>query len=226
MSLLDSDDAAGVDRLSRELVSEPDTGTVHGVIELAQGSISGCDLAGFTLNRTDRVETVAATDPVIAELDQAQNELGEGPCLQAAIAEQTYLIRDTHAELRWPAWANRAARAGIRGVLSVQLTGPNHVRAALNLYSRSVDVFDRQALGTAQIYATLASNAVAANSEIDQLRTALHSRHTIGVAQGMLMNRYGLTEDNAFRFLCRLSQDTNTKLRDIAARLITEAACK
>jgi GAF domain-containing protein len=224
MSVLNSDDAAGFARLSQELASEPDTEqTVHRVIELARKSISGCDFAGFTLTRPDRLETAAATDAVIAELDQAQHDLGEGPCLQAARTHETYLIRDTDDEQRWPAWASTAARAGIRSVLSVHLTGPNHLPAAMNLYSRLVDAFDEDALATAQIYAAHAGNAIAAKLEIDQLRTAQQSRHTIGVAQGLLMNRYGLTQERSFRFLARLSQDSNTKLRDVAAKVITDS---
>jgi GAF domain-containing protein len=224
MTLLNSEDAAGFARLAQELASEPDTAqTVHRVIELAQRSIDGCDFAGFTLTHPDRLETVAATDPIIAELDQAQHDLEQGPCLQAARTEETYLIRDTRGEQRWTAWATRAAGAGIRSVLSVQLTGPSHLHASMNLYSNTADAFDQDAVATARIYATHAGNAIAATKEIDQLRTALQSRHTIGVAQGVLMNRYGITEDKSFRFLSRLSQDSNIKLRDIAAKVITEA---
>lgn len=223
MSWLHADDAAGFARLSQELASEPDLAqTVLRVIELAQQSISGCDYAGLTLTHPDRLETAAATDPVIAELDQAQHDLGEGPCLLAVRAEATHVIRDTYDEQRWPAWASRAAQAGIRSVLCVQLTGPNRLHASMNLYSRTVDAFDQDAVATAQIYATHAGNAIAATNEIDHLRTALVSRHTIGLAQGLLMHRYGLTEDKSFRFLTRLSQDSNTKLRDVAASVITE----
>ena len=224
MTLLNSEDAAGFARLAQELAREPDTAqTVRRVIELAQQSICGCDFAGFTLTHPDRLETVAASDPVIAELDQAQHDLGEGPCLQAARTEETYRIRDTRDEQRWTAWAGRAATTGIRSVLSVQLAGPSHLHAAMNLYSKIVDAFDQDAVTTARIYATHAGNAIAATNEIDQLRAALQSRHTIGVAQGVLMNRYGITEDKSFRFLSRLSQDSNIKLRDIATKVITEA---
>jgi GAF domain-containing protein len=220
---LNSGDAAGFARLTRQLAGEPDTAqTVHRIIALVQQSISGCDFAGFTLTHPDRLETAAATDPLVTTLDQAQHELGEGPCLLAAETEQTYVIRDTTQEQRWPAWAGRAAEAGIRSVLSVALVGSDHLHAAMNLYSLAVDAFDEDTVATAQIYAIHAANAIASTNEIDQLHKALQSRHTIGVAQGLLMNRYGLTEDTSFRFLSRVSQDTNTKLRDVAARVIEE----
>jgi hypothetical protein len=223
MSLLSSDDAAGFARLSGEVASEPDVAqTVQRIIEIARGSIAGCHFAGFTLTHPDRLETAAATDDVVADLDRAQHDLGEGPCLEGARTEATHLIRDTGDERRWPRWAALAANEGIRSVLSVQLTGANHLRAAMNLYSRTVDAFDHDAVTTAQIYATHAGNAIAATNEIEQLRSALQSRHTIGVAQGMLMYRYGLSQEHSFRFLSRLSQESNTKLRDIAAKVVTE----
>jgi AmiR/NasT family two-component response regulator len=104
----------------------------------------------------------------------------------------------------------------------VQLTGPEHLHAAMNLYSSTVDAYDEDAILTAQIYATHAGNAIAATNQSDQLQTALRTRHLIGLAQGMLMMRYSLTEEQAFRFLARNSQDTNTKLRDVATKLIAE----
>jgi AmiR/NasT family two-component response regulator len=220
---LNPDDAAAFARLSQELAGEPDTEqTVQRVVETAQMAIPGCDYAGFTLTHRDRLETAAATDPVITQLDQAQHDLGEGPCLEAARTEETYLIRDTADEPRWPRWSARAAEAGVRSVLSVQLTGPEHLHAAMNLYSTKVDAYDEDAILTAQIYATHAGNAIAATNQTDQLQTALRTRHLIGLAQGMLMMRYSLTEEQAFRFLARNSQDTNTKLRDVAAKLIAE----
>ena len=165
-SHLTPDDAAAFARLSQELAAEPDTEqTVQRVVEQAQQSIPGCDYAGFTLTHKDRLETAAATDPVIGRLDQAQHDLGEGPCLEAARTEETYLIRDTTKEQRWPKWAATAAEMGVLSVLSVQLTGPNHLHAAMNLYSTRLDAYDEDAVITAQIYATHAGNAIAASNE-------------------------------------------------------------
>jgi GAF domain-containing protein len=220
---LHSANAAAFAELSQQLAGEPNTEqTVQRAVELAQASIPGCDYAGFTLTHRDRLETAAATDPLMGQLDQAQHDLGQGPCLEAALTEETYLIRDTKDEQRWPDWCARAAELGVRSVLSVQLTGPGHLHAAMNLYATEPDAYDEDAVFTAQIYATHAGNAIAATHETEQLRTALKTRHDIGLAQGMLMLRYGLTEEQSFRFLSRSSQDANIKLRDIATRVIDE----
>lgn len=55
------------------------------------------------------------------------------------------------------------------------------------------------------------------------MRGALHSRLTIGQAEGLLMARYALDEDGAFRLLTKLSQQTHSQLRDVAAAVVSDA---
>lgn len=49
-------------------------------------------------------------------------------------------------------------------------------------------------------------------------------RAVINQAIGMLMLAHGVTAERAFEILAWRSQETNTKLRDLAERLVTEAA--
>lgn len=51
---------------------------------------------------------------------------------------------------------------------------------------------------------------------------ALERRDVIGMAKGILMERYSLTPDEAFSYLQRLSSTSNTKLHKIAAHLVQE----
>ena len=62
----------------------------------------------------------------------------------------------------------------------------------------------------------------AARREVEGLRAALESRHTIGLAQGILMARHTLTVAQAFDYLRRRSQSDNVKLREIAVDLVAE----
>ncbi|HVW82311.1 MAG TPA: ANTAR domain-containing protein [Mycobacteriales bacterium] len=59
---------------------------------------------------------------------------------------------------------------------------------------------------------------------ISDLQDALRTRLVIGQAQGLLMERHRLDEDAAFKLLIKLSQRTHLKLRDIATRLVGDAA--
>lgn len=60
-----------------------------------------------------------------------------------------------------------------------------------------------------------------AHRKVAELHEALQSRHVIGVAQGLLMARFGLSTDQAFEYLRRRSQDENVKLRTLADDLVT-----
>jgi ANTAR domain len=67
--------------------------------------------------------------------------------------------------------------------------------------------------------AAVSAAIAGAVAQIRQLHTALDSRDVIGQAKGILMERYRLTPDAAFALLARASQDTNVKLREVAADL-------
>ncbi|QWC83942.1 ANTAR domain-containing protein [Nocardioidaceae bacterium] len=72
----------------------------------------------------------------------------------------------------------------------------------------------------AKIYGAHASVALAAAREGEQLRAAVDSRHLIGLAQGILMERFDISVDRAFEVLRRYSQTRNVKLRQIAAEVV------
>jgi AmiR/NasT family two-component response regulator len=55
--------------------------------------------------------------------------------------------------------------------------------------------------------------------EVADLRAALESSRTIGLAMGILMERYSLTPELAFAHLRRLSMERNQKIRDLAAEM-------
>jgi hypothetical protein len=69
--------------------------------------------------------------------------------------------------------------------------------------------------------ATVQSDAQ--EQELEHLRRALNTRTAIGQAIGLLMGRYGLSSDAAFAMICRWSQETNVKVRDLATSILAEA---
>jgi len=63
----------------------------------------------------------------------------------------------------------------------------------------------------------------------DDLQKILDSNRTIGVATGITMAEFGISRDAAHSYLVRLSQNSNLKLRDVAAIIVTDAtisACR
>ena len=61
-----------------------------------------------------------------------------------------------------------------------------------------------------------------ARRKVEELHTALETRHSIGLAQGLLMARYHLTTEQAFEYLRRSSQDANVKLRRLADSVVSD----
>jgi signal transduction histidine kinase/DNA-binding response OmpR family regulator len=59
-----------------------------------------------------------------------------------------------------------------------------------------------------------------AETAVGQLRHALQSNRTIGIAVGIVMARYELDSERAFQVLVRVSQQNNRKLHDIAEELV------
>jgi AmiR/NasT family two-component response regulator len=57
---------------------------------------------------------------------------------------------------------------------------------------------------------------------IAHLLVALEHRTVIGQATGVVMERYGLKSNDAFRVLVRISSERRRKVYDIACELVTE----
>ncbi len=56
--------------------------------------------------------------------------------------------------------------------------------------------------------------------QVEGLRRALQSRDSIGQAKGILLSHYAIGPEEAFGLLVRLSQNTNTKVADIAVAFV------
>lgn len=216
--------SASFARLAAELQAEPDPGlTAESIVQRLADLVPDAGPVSLTLRNGKRYTTLAATDDVAASADGLQYELDEGPCLEAAGHASWLRSGDVRRDSRWPIWGPRAADLGIGSLLSVQLLGPEGPgpQGALNIYSKETDDFsDRDVIDQVTVYAVHAANALASAQLADGLTTAMSSRHTIGMAQGIVMERYHLDENQSFALLRRLSATTNTKLRDVAAELV------
>jgi GAF domain-containing protein len=204
-----------------DAVDAPDTErSAEHVARLARTAV-GCDHAGVMVLYPRRaVDTVAATDPSVDVCDRLQLELNEGPCLDAITEQHTLLACDVGADPRWPQWGPWVAGVGFGSVLSVRLFTHQRTVGALNLYATEPRDFDDDDVATALLFAQHASAALALSLHHEQLEAAVEARHHIGLAQGILMERYGLDSDAAFEVLRRCSRDTNRKLRDVATEVI------
>lgn len=214
--------SAVLSTMARSLQDLPDmTQTLQGVVDAAVHNIQGADYAGITQYIDGVPETTASTDPVVARVDAIQYEVGQGPCLQAITRQATVSSADLHDESRWPAFATRTADLGIRSMMAFQLFVRARDVGALNLYAREAGAFSAEDEQIGLLLASHAAVALAGAQEVGELHAALITRDIIGQAKGILMERYRLTGPAAFQLLVTASQNTNTKLRDIAESIAT-----
>lgn len=194
--------------------------TVDAVVQFALQALD-CSHAGVALIvRNGKLQIPATTDPVVSEIYTFQVAGGEGPLTVSMRDHSIVRVRDTSAEDRWPEWAEKVRALGVRSVLDVPLTTAEGTVGVLGLYSTQQDAFGPDEEAVAHILARHASVAVSSARREANLAQAVDARKLVGVAMGILMERYDLSEDQAFAVLRRYSQDTNTKLRDVAQQLI------
>jgi GAF domain-containing protein len=185
-------------------------------------AIPGVDYAGVSIGRRTGIETMAATDPLVEQADQLQYELGEGPCLDAMGGKKLALVHDMRDEPRWPRFAPLAAELGVLSQMGVEIFRQGSTVGGLNLYAGRPGAFDDTTEHAATIFAMHAAIALDKTMTVTHLTDALRSRQLIGQAVGIVMQRHVVDEHAAFRYLVRVSQNSNTRLRDVAQTLVDE----
>ena len=153
-------------------------------------------------------------------LDQLQQKLGDGPCINAAKHQCVFRIEDTREDLRWPQFRAAAAQLNVRSMLCVPLWIDERGLGALSLYADEAAAFNDLHERVTTLLATFAALALAEAQHADQMHDALGNRDVIGQAKGVLMERHGITADVAFSVLSRISQAENLKVAEIARRFV------
>lgn len=194
------------------------------IVDVARNSMPEIDHVGISIAYRDgRVETKAATSDLVHELDQLQYSLGEGPCLHAIESDPVVVVQDARRDTRWPRFMEAAVAKGMRSQLGMRLYLDEQSRGGLNLYSTTSDTIDAETEFLAELFASHAALAMGRLRTEENLGAALASRTIIGIALGLVIERYGMDRDRAFTYLTRIASTSERKLRDVAEHLLEEA---
>ncbi len=204
--------ASGASRTTRDAAID---GSLRLVVALATSTVRGAEGASVTLRRRGQLETVAATNETIAAMDAAQYATAEGPCIEAALEGRRVHSASLQGDTRWPAFGPRALSLGIRSILSSPLVVEGAPAGALNIYANRPENFGDRERFLASQFATEASKVLAeaavwasgaaGTGVADRLHDALRIRRVIAQAEGVLMEREGVSSDTAFSLLRRIS---------------------
>ncbi len=203
--------------------------------EFALRAIPGADGAGVTLlarspdPSPERVWAVTAA--FIEEIDTAQyRELDEGPCITCVSLRRPVVSGSLGSDRRWPHFGGRVARMGVHSVLALPLIVDQEVIGAINSYAYERDAFADHAVelgsqfaGPAAVSLHNAQLLAGAREHTERLQRALASRAVIDQAIGIVRSRSGVSAEEAFERLARLSQTQNAKLHLVAEQMVDES---
>ncbi|MDN5804258.1 MAG: GAF and ANTAR domain-containing protein [Microlunatus sp.] len=192
--------------------------TLDIVVALARRR-SGADGAGILLAADGGAASTVASGAQARRADTLQVDHRQGPGFHAIKGRQPVISAELRFDSRWRFWAPQAADLGLRSVLSLTLADGDPF-GAVTLYSRRRSFFRTDSLAASLEFAQQASIAITVAVEREQLLRAADSQGVIGQAQGILMERYRISADQAFAMIRHFSSALNQKLRPIAERII------
>jgi len=205
---------------------------LHELAVLAARTVEDGMSCGLALRPRGRPPTASAcSDPLASAVDQAQDQAGEGPTRQVLRTARPARVHDTATHDRWRRFCRQAAELGIRSCYALPLMSAGEPAGALALYARRPGAFGPEQARRAEEFArqaqgalTLALRMASCADQNDQLRSSIVSRAVIDQALGVIMATEHCPQDKAFAMLRSVSQNTNVKLRDLAATIVTRVS--
>jgi transcriptional regulator with GAF, ATPase, and Fis domain len=189
--------------------------------------VPGATGAAVTITADGEVHTFAASDARIDKLHRLQFASGQGPVVETLRYNEVRHVRDTSTEERWRTFCRAAARAGTYSLIALPLHTGQQPAGAVTLYADRPGAFSGAAHDIALLFAAQGSMAVhnagvygACRQMVDNLQMALEARAIIEQAKGILHAKLAISPNEAFELLRRCSQNTNQKVRVVAARLV------
>ncbi len=200
------------------------------VADLAVRAVPVCQGVGVVVADSAGARTLAATGDHVWAMAAYQYAENEGPGVEAIRYGEPRRIDDMVVETRWPGFSVMAAEQGLRSTLALPLRMAGPASGALTWYAQTPHAFDGASHDLAVLFA-LRGGLALSNSDpyfasqrlIQNLHEALATRAVIEQAKGVLMAREECTPDQAFDIMVSVSQRTDRKVREVAARVVADA---
>jgi hypothetical protein len=164
--------------------------------------ISGASVS--TIGNVLGSETVSATDEVALRLDEAQFDLGEGPCWDAVRSARVVAEPDFagSGSRRWPTLAAAVQQTPIASVFAVPLIVGALRFGAVDLYSRSRLTLDaaqeRQVAAMADVVGRHVLRQALTVGGVDaEIDPKPYSRRTVHQATGVVLAQLDVTPEDA-----------------------------
>jgi putative methionine-R-sulfoxide reductase with GAF domain len=197
-------------------------------ITSAAKALLGVDGAGLMLaDERGQLRWATASDQQTQTIEEGQERLGQGPCVNAFAEHAPMAMRDAAKEPQWGKITDVVTGQEMRAGLSVPVQLEGGPIGTLDLYSAEPRDWDQAEISAAQVYAALAatllSQAVGAQVKgrlAEQLQTAFAHRTRIERAKGMLMVREGIDDAEAFERLRSAARSSRRPLIEVVDEVL------
>jgi GAF domain-containing protein len=221
--------AASIRRLAT--VGKPGTSVVDALRHVTEACVDLFGVTGSGIMLADEQNIpryVAASDGPGRMLEVVEGDTGQGPCTEAFVNNTVVASSDVTAEPRWPDLAAAIRPHPVRAVLGLPVRLGGVTVGTLDVFYDHAHVWqddECQALARYRdvVESTLAAAVAAQNAGelVAQLQYALDYRVIIERGVGYLMARDQVDSMAAFNKLRRAARDTQSKIGDVAQRLIS-----
>jgi GAF domain-containing protein len=189
----------------------------------AAKTLLGVDGAGLMLaDERGELRWATASDQQTQIIEEGEERLGEGPCVNAFAEHAPMAMRDAAKEPHWGTITNVVTSQEMRAGLSVPVQLEGGPIGTLDLYSAAPRDWDPAEISAAQVYAALAATLLtrAAAAQVkgrlaEQLQAAFEHRNRIERAKGMLMAQEGIDDAAAFERLRSAARSSRRRLIDV-----------
>lgn len=209
-----------------ELTRSDSAGLLSKIPAAAAGVIPGTAHAAISAVEDGRVRTLASTDSYLEALDRLQERHAQGPYFELPWERRTCSTDDLRNERRWPKLTMALDGAlPIRSVLWCQLhTDYGAGSVVVTVCAEAPAAFTADAEQLACLLGChLGLLLDAADREL-QARTAAGNRELMGIAKGILMQRFSLDSEAASALLARMSRQVNKSVTRVARDVVAGAA--
>ncbi|WP_052667636.1 GAF and ANTAR domain-containing protein [Nitriliruptor alkaliphilus] len=212
-----------------------DTGLIElleQVLELTSRAIEASAAVSVTVVDDDGAHaTAAASSQDARDVDDAQYEFDEGPCVEALRTGREHRFDDLTELDRWPRFRERALALGFGSVLAVPLRAGTETIGCLNVFAAEPGgLTDDDRLVARRIAAPAATTLANARAYrrvsrlAEQLQEALERRALIERARGVLIAAGAGDQEAAMAQLRAISQDQDRSLSEVATEILDRLA--
>jgi GAF domain-containing protein len=210
------------------LDAEHDLGRAMQQITSAGKELLRVDGAGLMLaDERGQLHWATASDQQTQIIEEGQERLGQGPCVNAFAGQAPMAMRDAVKEPQWGKIADVVTGQEMRAGLSVPVQLEGGPIGGLDLYSAAPRDWDQAEISAAQVYAALAatllSQAVGAQVKgrlAERLQVAFDHRSRIERAKGMVMVWEGIDDAEAFERLRSAARSSRRPLIEVVDEVL------